>query len=136
MYSYQVGLLDDGLLTIGLLLPVLLFIGFYGAKILFRDHDYAEPINVVVMPPDLTWPKYTNNLDVIVEITRAVIGLRVKAPITYEQIQPHLRSKEAHRIAQMVQEFHVYREEEIRSYLQQLQHMQHAQQMKKQRESA
>ncbi|MGB8955372.1 MAG: hypothetical protein WCC10_08355 [Tumebacillaceae bacterium] len=120
MFSYQAGFLDDGLMTIALLLPVLMFIGFFGAKILFKDHDYADPTDVVVMPPDLTWPNYTNNLDVIVEISRAVVGLRVKSPVSYAQLQPHLRSKEAHRIAELVQEFHVYREEEIRAFLQQL----------------
>jgi hypothetical protein len=100
--------------------PVLVFIGFFAAKLLFRDHDYAEPTDVVVMPPDLTWRNYTWDLDIIVEISRAVIQLREKPPVTYEQIAPFLKSMEAHRVASQIREFHIYREHDIRDHLQRL----------------
>lgn len=105
------------MLLLLLAMPVLLFIGFHLAKILMGDREYALPDEIVVMPQDLVWANYTHNLDVIEEISRAAVQVRDLPPLTYEQIAPFLQTKEAHRIAQLVREFYMYREDEIRDYL-------------------
>ncbi|MBL0386632.1 hypothetical protein JJB07_08210 [Tumebacillus sp. ITR2] len=114
---YDTPWLDDGywLLIVGL--PVLLFIGFFLAKILFKDREYDVPQNVVVMPHDLLWRTYTNDYRIIMEISRAVVQVQSFPPVTYHQIYLHLQSEEAHRVASTIGTFHVYREHDIRSYL-------------------
>lgn len=117
---YETPWFDDGywLLLIGL--PILLFIGYFFAKILFKDREYDLPENVVVMPHDLHWRNYTNNYRIIMEISRAVIQVQSYPPVTYRQIYLHLQSEEAHRVAESVGTFHVYREHEIRTYLEEV----------------
>ncbi|HEU4964464.1 MAG TPA: hypothetical protein VFV52_11525 [Bacilli bacterium] len=97
--------------------PVLMFIGYHVTKILMGGRENALPEEIVVMPQDLVWANYTRNIDVIEEISRAVVQVRDLPPLTYEQIAIHLTSKEAHRVAQAVGEFYVYREDEIRNFL-------------------
>ncbi|PWK10267.1 hypothetical protein C7459_11288 [Tumebacillus permanentifrigoris] len=117
---YDTPWLDDGywLLLVGL--PLLMFIGFFLAKILFRDREYEPPSNVVVMPHDLRWRNYTSDQRVILEISRAVVQLQSKPPVTYHQIYLHLTTEEAHRIAEQIDTFHVYREQDIRAYLEEV----------------
>ncbi|KEO83626.1 hypothetical protein [Tumebacillus flagellatus] len=114
---YETPWLDTGywLLIVGT--PLLLFIGYFLAKILFRDREYDVPENVVVMPQDYKWRNYTNDYRVIMEISRAVVQVQSFPPVTYQQIYMHLVSEEAHRVAQNIGTFHVYREQDIRAYL-------------------
>jgi hypothetical protein len=121
-FVYQIGIAEQWMLLFLLMMPVLLFIGYHLAKLAYGDRELAEPTDVVVMPPELIWMNYTTDLDVIIEISRAVIQLRQVPPVTYEQIKPYLESYEAHKVAQMVGTFHVYRERDIREYLRTVYH--------------
>ncbi|MFD2171717.1 hypothetical protein [Tumebacillus lipolyticus] len=121
-FVYQFDLFDQGLVLFLLLIPVMLFLGYHLAKLAYGDRVQADPTDVVVMPPDLIWMNYTHDLDVIVEITRAVIQVRQEPPVTYQQIKPYLESYDAHKVAQLVGVFHVYREAEIREYLNTVHH--------------
>ncbi|ASS76320.1 hypothetical protein CIG75_16110 [Tumebacillus algifaecis] len=114
---YMVGDFGRVLLLFALMTPVLLFVGFHLLKLAYGDREHAEPTDVVVMPPDLVWMNYTNDLDTIIEITSAVIQVRQEPPVSYAQIKPYLESYEAHKVAQLIGVFHVYREREIRHYL-------------------
>jgi len=114
---YPTTWLDSSWLLLLLGAPVLLFLGFYVAKILYRDREFAEPTDVVVMPHDMTWLNYTHNARVITEISRAVVQVRLMPPIAYEQIAHLLQTQEAHRVAADIGDFHVYREQELRKYL-------------------
>lgn len=107
----------DAVLLLFLAAPVLMFTGYYLAKILFRDREYAQPADVVVMPHDLTWLNYTTNSRIVAEISHAVVQVRQSPPIRYSQIAPYLETAEAHRVAMEIDSFHVYREHAIRQYL-------------------
>lgn len=119
---YQAGDFGQVMVLFLLMVPVLLFLGYHLAKLAYGDREHAEPTDVVVMPHDLIWMKYTNDIDIIIEISRAVISLRQQPPVLYEQIKPLLETYEAQKVAQAVGVFHVYREHAIRDYLRTIYH--------------
>ncbi|TCP55589.1 hypothetical protein EV586_103242 [Tumebacillus sp. BK434] len=114
---YQTGDFGQLIVLFLLMMPVLLFLGYHLAKLAYGDREHAEPTDVVVMPHDLAWMQYTSDINIITEISRVVIRLRQEPPVTYEQIKPLLETYEAHKVAQAVGVFHVYREQAIRDYL-------------------
>lgn len=109
---YQIGLLDDGfwLLLIGA--PVLLFLGYQLANLLTTKKPPITPM--IVLPLDTGWEPYTNNREIIMDITKAVIKMHNKGnydrsrPITYSMFRYYLHSKEADAIARLIPEYGLF----------------------------
>lgn len=126
-FAYEIGWLSAGTWLLMLAVPILLFIGYYLAKILFRDFREALPkeepeaSEKIIVPHDLDWSKYTLDEDARQEIIRAIHQLSDAYNLNqdtyhYKQVHPFLRTQDANLVAHKIQLFLCVTEEELQAH--------------------